>query len=52
MVAWPACSEPKADKLARGLRMMNPVLKLTWTIELGPGEQKEIDYTYDVYIRR
>ncbi len=47
-----AGSDPKVDKLARGLRMMNPVLKLTWTIELGPGEQKDIDYTYDVYIRR
>lgn len=44
--------EPKADKLARGLRIMNTVLKLTWTIELGAGEQKEISYTYDVYIRR
>jgi len=47
-------SQPKAkiEKQARGLRQMNAVLKLTWTIKLEPGEQKQLDYIYDVYVRR
>jgi len=44
--------EAKIEKQARGLRRMNGVLKLTWTIELEPGQQKELSYTYDVYVRR
>ena len=47
-------SEPEAkiEKLARGLSRMNTVAKLTWTLELKPGDHKEIGYTYDVYVRR
>lgn len=47
-------SQPQAttEKLARGLRRMNEVLKLTWTIELEPGERKQINYIYEVYVRR
>jgi len=47
-------SEPEAkiETLARGLRRMNAVRKLTWTIELKPGEQKELGYVYEVYVRR
>jgi hypothetical protein len=47
-------SRPKAkiETLARGLRRMNAVRKLTWTIELKPGEQKQLGYVYEVYVRR
>ena len=44
--------EAKIETLARGLRRMNAVRKLTWTIELEPGEQKQVSYIYDVYVRR
>ena len=43
--------EAKLEKLAKSLRMVNANSRLTWTIELGPGEQKEIGYTYEVYVR-
>ena len=43
--------EAKLEKLAKFLRMVNANIRLTWTIELGPGEQKEIGYTYEVYVR-
>jgi hypothetical protein len=47
-------SEPnaKVESLARGLNRMNPVRNLTWTIELAPNEKKELEYVYDVYVRR
>lgn len=47
-------SQPEAniEKLARGLQRMNGILKLAWTIELEPGEQKQLSYVYDVYVRR
>jgi hypothetical protein len=41
----------KQEKLAKGLRRINPVTKLTWTIELAPGTEKNLSYTYDVYVR-
>jgi len=44
--------EAKIETLARGLRGMNAVRKLTWTIELEPGESKQLDYVYEVYVRR
>jgi len=44
--------EAKIESLARGLRRMNAVRKLTWTIELKPGESKQLDYMYEVYVRR
>ena len=44
--------EAKIEKMARGLRRMNPAVKLTWEIELAAGEHKEVGYTYDVYVRR
>ena len=43
---------PKAEKLAAGLRRMNSVVKLTWTLELPPAAQKTLIYTYDTYVRR
>jgi hypothetical protein len=47
-------SEPQAEieTLARGLSRMNAVRKLTWTTELEPGQQKQLGYIYEVYIRR
>ncbi len=47
-------SQPQAkiEKLARGLKRMNGVMNLTWTIKLGAGEHKQLDYTYEVYVRR
>ena len=46
--------EPRAkiEKLARGLRAVNSLSKLTWSIELEPGQEKEINYAYRVYVRR
>ena len=44
--------DAKIEKMARGLKQMNGVLKLSWTIELQPGERKELGYVYDVYVRR
>ncbi len=46
-------STPKADieKVARGLRGVNPSNVLTWTLELEPGQTQEIAYAYDVYVR-
>jgi hypothetical protein len=44
--------EAKVETLARGLRRMNAVRKLTWTIELKSGEQKQLGYVYEVYVRR
>jgi hypothetical protein len=38
--------------LARGLKAMNPVHELTWKIELKPGENVEVTYTYQALIRR
>ena len=38
--------------LARGLARMNPVHRLTWTLDLAPEQQQEITYTYDALIRR
>jgi hypothetical protein len=47
-------SEPKAaiEKQARGLRRMNGIVNLKWTIELGAGERKDLSYKYEVYVRR
>jgi hypothetical protein len=47
-------SEPATaiEKQARGLRRMNGIVNLTWTIELGPGEHKDLSYKYEVYVRR
>ena len=44
--------ESKVVTLARGLTRMNPVRKLTWKVDLKPGETKEITYTYKALIRR
>ncbi len=38
--------------LARGIQRNNPVHELTWTLDLQPGETKEITYTFTALIRR
>jgi hypothetical protein len=43
--------EAKLEKLAKSLRMVNANVRLTWTMELAAGEQKEMEYTYEVYVR-
>ena len=45
---------PKAKDvtLARGLARMNPTHLLTWTLDLKPGDHREITYTYQALIRR
>ncbi len=42
----------KQEKLAKGLGRMNGLSKLTWTIELPPATEKQINYVYEVYVRR
>jgi hypothetical protein len=44
--------EAKIETLARGLRRMNAVRKLTWTIELQTGDREELSYIYEVHVRR
>ncbi len=45
---------PEAEDivLARGLARMNPVHLLTWTLDLKPGQRREITYAYQALIRR
>ena len=47
-------SEPEAEieKLAHGLRSMNGIKKLTWTIKLDSGQSRQLSYIYEVYVRR
>ncbi len=44
--------DTKREKLAKGLRRMNGLMKLTWTIDLAGGAEKELNYVYEVYVRR
>ena len=43
--------DAKQEKLAKGLRRVNPVTKLTWTLDLAGGAEKKLTYTYEVYVR-
>ncbi len=36
---------------AKGLKQVNPKHTLTWEVELKPGEELKISYTYQLYIR-
>ncbi len=44
--------EAEIEKLATGLRRMNGLSTLTWTLELNAGEKKDVTYVYRVYVRR
>ncbi|MCD6415247.1 MAG: hypothetical protein J7M08_00945 [Planctomycetes bacterium] len=47
-------AEPQADvkSTAKGLKRVNPVHELTWTLDLGAGRTREITYSYQVLVRR
>jgi hypothetical protein len=42
---------PKDTQPARGLRQVNPKHVLTWTLELNPGQEQKITYSYQLYVR-
>ena len=44
--------EATAEKLARGLRSVNPLNRLRWKLTLEPGQEQEVTYTYTVLVRR
>ena len=46
-------SAPEAKDIptAKGLRQVNPRHTLTWRIEVKPGEERTLTYTYEVYVR-
>ena len=44
--------EAKVQKLAKGLRSVNERSQLTWTIDLEPGQDTEISYTYHAHVAR
>jgi hypothetical protein len=44
--------EAKVQQLARGLKRMNPMASLTWTVEFKPGAERELTYVYEALIRR
>ena len=44
--------EAKIQKLAKGLRSVNERSQLTWTIDLEPGQETEISYSYQAHVAR
>jgi hypothetical protein len=38
-------------KVARGLKRVNPRHTLTWEVDMAPGAEEKLFYTYTVYIR-
>ena len=44
--------EAAAEKLAGGLRAVNPLNRLRWTLTLEPGQEQQITYAYQVLVRR
>ncbi len=47
-----ATDEPGVVALAEDLAAVNPTHRLTWSVELTPGQEKLIEYTYTVLVRR
>ena len=43
--------EAKMQKLAKALKAVNSTTQLTWNFELSPNENKELSYTFQVYVR-
>jgi hypothetical protein len=43
--------QAKVEKLAAGIQKINGLRRLTWTIELPPGQTQKATYTYEVYVR-
>lgn len=46
-----ADANPVVTKVAKGLREVNPNSRLVWTIDLKPGEQRDVKYTSKLYLR-
>lgn len=44
-------ANPVTTKTAKGLREVNPTSRLVWTIDLKPGEQRDLKYSYKLYLR-
>jgi predicted FMN-binding regulatory protein PaiB len=44
--------EAKDVPTGRGLKQTNPKHVLTWEIELAAGEEKNLSYEYQVYVRK
>ncbi len=42
---------PADVQTARGLKQVNPKHQLTWTVNLGAGQEEKITYTYQLYVR-
>lgn len=47
-----ADNEPEAVKLGAALRAVNPQTRLTWTIDIEPGEEngQKLEYTFQAYV--
>jgi hypothetical protein len=43
--------DAKIEKIAKGLKKVNPRCKLTWEIPIKAGEKIQIEYQYQVYVR-
>ena len=43
--------QPKVEKLAAGLKRVNPRSRLTWEVTVGAGQEMTITYAYVVHIR-
>ncbi len=43
--------DPEVEMIARGLRRVNPKNRLSWKIPVAPGEEIEVEYMYEVYVR-
>jgi hypothetical protein len=39
------------ERLAAGARRLDGVRRLTWTIDIDPGQTREVTYTYEVHVR-
>lgn len=47
-----ATDEPAVTKTGKGLRAVNPRLKLVWKVDIEPGKEKVIKYEYSVLVRQ
>jgi len=44
--------DPKATRVSKGLRAINPRQELRWTVDLAPGEERLLSYDSTVFIRQ
>lgn len=47
-----ATDEPAVTKTGKGLRAVNPRLKLVWKVDIEPGKERVIKYEYSVLVRQ